>query len=232
MNGVQFWGQAITLSLVNLGERFGNYFPTLLGALVVFLAGWIVAVALGKVVEKSLKAAKIDKALEKMGFGKKTKTNQVIIRFGIAEFFGGLVKWFLVLAFLMAASDILKLSEVTVFLNSILLYIPNVVVAVVILAIVFLTGNFVYNVVKGSGRAAGVMSATLLATISKWAIIIFGIFAALIQLGVASSLVSTIFIGVVAMLSLAGGLAFGLGGREEASMILRKLREEITEGRK
>jgi len=102
-------------------------------------------------------------------------------------------------------------------------------VAVVILAVVFLFGNFVYNVVKGSTRAAGVMSATFLAKISKWSIIIFGIFAALIQLGVASSLVSTIFIGIVAMLALAGGLAFGLGGREEAALILRKIREDITE---
>jgi hypothetical protein len=73
------------------------------------------------------------------------------------------------------------------------------------------------------------MSATLLAVISKWAVIIFGIFAALIQLGIASSLVSTIFIGIVAMFALAGGLAFGLGGRDEAAFILRRVREEITE---
>jgi hypothetical protein len=108
------------------------------------------------------------------------------------------------------------------------LYLPNVVVAVIILATVFIVGNLVYTIVKGSTRAAGVMSATLLATISKWAIITFGILASLIQLGIATSLVSTIFIGLVAMLSLAGGLAFGLGGKEEAQLILRKLREEIS----
>jgi len=118
---------------------------------------------------------------------------------------------------------------VTNFLNSIILYIPNVVVAVVILSAVFLIGNFVYNVVKGSTKAAGVMSATLLAAIAKWAIVIFGFFAALIQLGIATSLVNTIFVGIVAMLSLAGGLAFGLGGRDEAALIIKKLREEITE---
>jgi hypothetical protein len=73
------------------------------------------------------------------------------------------------------------------------------------------------------------MSATLLATISKWSIIIFGLLAALIQLGIATSLVSTIFIGIIAMLSLAGGLAFGLGGKEEAQIILKKMREEISE---
>jgi hypothetical protein len=230
MNGVQTWGEAITVSLISLGERFINYFPTLLGALVVFFIGWIVAVAFGKIVEKALKTARVDKAVEKIGFGR--HINSVGIKYEVSQFLGGLVKWFLVLVFLMAATDILKLTEVTVFLNSIILYIPNVIVAVVILAVVFLVGNFVYNIVKGSTRAAGVMSATLLATISKWAIIIFGIFAALIQLGVASTLVSTIFIGIVAMMSLAGGLAFGLGGKEEAAMILKKLREEITEKHK
>ena len=104
--------------------------------------------------------------------------------------------------------------------------------SVVMMAIVILTGNFVQGVVRGSTRAAGVMSATLLAAISKWAIIIFGVFAALIQLGVASSLVSTIFTGIVAMLALAGGLAFGLGGRDEAALVLKKLRQEITEHHK
>lgn len=229
MNGVETWGEAITLSLMNLSQRFFGFFPVLLGAILVFLAGWIVAIALGKVVEKAIKSAQVDRAAEKMGLNK--RMNEAGIKYEISAFIGGLVKWFLVLVFLMAATDILKLNQVTGFLNSIILYIPNVVVAVIILAIVFLVGNFVYNIVKGSTRAAGVMSATLLATVSKWSIIIFGIFAAMIQLGVASSLVSTIFIGIVSMLALAGGLAFGLGGKEEAALILKKIREEITEKR-
>ncbi|HPN96894.1 MAG TPA: hypothetical protein PLK35_03960, partial [Candidatus Moranbacteria bacterium] len=215
MNGVQTWGEAITMSLINLGDRFINFLPTLLGALLVFFAGWIIAVTFGKLVEKGMTAVRVDRALEKMGFGRRME--EMGISSGFSEFLGGLVKWFLVLVFLMAATDILNLDQVTTFLNSIIMYIPNVVVAVVILSVVFLVGNFVYNVVKGSTRAAGVMSATLLATISKWAIVVFGVFAALIQLGVASSLVSTIFIGIVAMLALAGGLAFGLGGRDEAA---------------
>jgi hypothetical protein len=229
MNGVQTWGEAITVSLLSLWERFINFLPALLGAVLVFLFGWIIAVALGKMVEKLIKAVKVDDAFEKIGAGKKLKEEG--INGSVSGFLGGLVKWFFILVFLLAAVDILKLDKVTSFLNSILLYIPNVVVSVIILAVVFLLGNFVYNVVKGSTRAAGVMSATLLATISKWAIIIFGILAALIQLGIATSLVSTIFVGIVAMFSLAGGLAFGLGGKDEAAAILKKLREEIGERR-
>lgn len=227
MNGIQTWGEAITMSLLTLWERFINFLPSLLGAIIVFIFGWLIAVTLGKFVEKLVKTARIDAAFEKIGTGRKLK--EMGVQFSFSAFLGEIVKWFLVLVFLMAATDILQLVQVTNFLNSVLVYLPNVVVAVIILAVVFLVGNFVYAVVKGSTRAAGVMSATLLATISKWSIVAFGILAALIQLGIATSLVSTIFIGFVAMISLAGGLAFGLGGKEEAQMILRKLREEISE---
>jgi len=226
MNGVQTWGEAITLSLMGLWGRFIDFLPALLGAIIVFVLGWIVASVLGTLIAKAIKSAKVDEALEKVGFNKKLK--EVGISETTSGLIGEIVKWFLVLVFLMAATNILGLLQVTDFLNSIILYIPNVVVAVVVLAVAFLVGGFVYNVVKGSTRAAGVMSATLLATISRWAIILFGIFAALVQLGIATSLISTIFIGIVSALSLAAGLAFGLGGKEEAAAILRKLREEIS----
>jgi hypothetical protein len=227
MNGVQTWGEAITLSLMGLWERFIDFLPALLGAIIVFVLGWIVASVLGSLIAKAIKTIKVDEALEKVGFNKRLK--EVGISETTSELIGGIVKWFLVLVFLMAATNILGLSQVSDFLNNIILYIPNVVVAVVVLAVAFLVGGFVYNVVKGSTKAAGVMSATLLATISRWAIILFGIFAALIQLGIATSLISTIFIGIVAAISLAAGLAFGLGGKDEAASILRKLREEISE---
>ena len=207
-----------------------DFLPTLLGALLVLVAGWVMAVTLGRLVEKMIEELGVDSAMRKMGLSGKTSKSG--LNLNVASFIGGLLKWFLVLVFLMAATDILHLEQVTVFLNRIILYLPNVLVSVVILTAVFLLGNFIYHIVKGSTRAAGVMSATLLATISKWAIIIFGFFAALIQLGVADSLVNTMFIGLVGMISLAGGLAFGLGGRDEAQLILKKVREELTEGKR
>jgi hypothetical protein len=231
MDNIKTWGEAITLSLINVGEKMMNFLPTLLGALIVLVAGWIMAVTLGRLVAKMVSELGVDSAMKKMGFGG-GKSSKNGLNLTVSNIVGGLFEWFLILVFLMAATDILHLDQVTIFLNKIILYLPNVMVAVVILTAVFLLGNFVYHIVKGSTRAAGVMSATLLATISKWAIIIFGFFAALIQLGVANSLVNTMFIGLIAMIALAGGLAFGLGGRDEAQLILKKLREELTEGRK
>jgi hypothetical protein len=230
MDNIKTWGEAITFSLMNVGEKIGDFLPTLLGAILVLIIGWIMSVTLGRLVAKMVEELGVDRAMRKVGFGNGTSAGGM--NFSPSGFIGGLFKWFLALVFLMAATDILRLDQVTVFLNEIILYLPNVLVAVVILAAVFLLGNFVYHIVKGSTRAAGVMSATLLATISKWAIVIFGFFAALIQLGVADSLVNSMFTGLVAMISLAGGLAFGLGGRDEAQLILKKLREELTEGKK
>jgi hypothetical protein len=229
MTHMQTWGEAITGSLFQLWERFINFLPALVGALLVFLLGMMIASILGKIVTKIIHTMKIDRAIERFSVSKQLK--QVGIDFSVSQFLGELVSWFLMLVFLMAATDILGLAQVTEFLNSIIFYLPNVVVATVILTIAFVMGGLVYTLVRGSVRVAGIMSATLLATIAKWSILIFGILAALIQLGIATSLVNTIFIGLVAALSLATGLAFGLGGREEAALILKKLREGLGEMR-
>lgn len=226
MGSIQTWGEAITLSLLGLWERFFNFLPSLLGALLVFFLGLIVAVALGKVAEKLISLLHIDQLIEKMKLGEKVKDAGIEIK--VSRFFGELVKWFLILVFLMAATDILKLSQVSVFLNSVILYIPNIVIATIILSVAFLFGNFVFHAVRSSTRVAGVLSAAFLATIAKWAIVIFGLLAALIQLGIAVSLVNTIFIGLISALALAFGLAFGLGGKEEAALLLRKIREDMT----
>ncbi len=226
MVSVQTWGEAISYSLIDLWVRFIEYVPTIIGALLVFLLGVIIASILGKLVERIVRAIRIDQAIDRVKIGEKLKEHGIEITF--SHFFGKVVQWFLVLVFLMAATDILGLNQVTDYLNSIILYLPNVIVATIILTIAFLLGSIAYTIVRSSTKAAGVMSATLLATIIKWSIIIFGLLAALIQLGIAVSLVNTIFIGLIAAISLAAGLAFGLGGKEEAALILKKLREEIT----
>lgn len=226
MESIQTWGEAITISLLGLWDRFVNFLPSLLGALLVFFFGLIMAVALGKVVEKIISLLKIDQVLEKMKVGEKFKDAGIQIK--VSKFFGELVKWFLILVFLMAATDILKLNQVSQFLNSVILYIPNIVIATIILSVAFLLGNLVFHTVRSSTRVAGVMSASFLAIMAKWAIIIFGLLAALIQLGIAVSLVNTIFIGLIAALALAFGLSFGIGGKEEAALILKKIREDLT----
>jgi MFS family permease len=225
MNSIQTWEGAIKESLLGFWYRFLAFVPELIGALIIFFLGLIVAIALGKAVRKIVELIRIDQAFDKIKVEEKLKLTGVKLR--ISVFCGALVKWFLILVFLMAAANILGLNQVAEFLNKIILYIPNVVVAVVVMVIAFLVGNFIYDVVKSSTRVAGVMSSSFLAAISRWAIVIFGLLAALIQLGIAVSLVQMIFMGMVGAGALAFGLAFGLGGKEEAALILRKIRENM-----
>lgn len=229
MNPIQTWGGAVANSLLGLWGRFVNFLPTLVGAILVFILGALIASVIGKVVERVVRALRIDGAIERLSISEKLREHG--IEMTLSGFAGKIVQWFLVLVFLMAATDILGLEQVTEFLNSVLIYLPNVVVATIVLTIAFLFSSLMYAIVRSSTRAAGVMSATLLATLIKWAIMTFGLLAALIQLGIATSLVNTLFTGLVAAFSLAIGLAFGLGGRDEAALILKKIREEITEGK-
>jgi hypothetical protein len=146
----------------------------------------------------------------------------------VAALLGWIVKWFFIIVSLVAATDILGWDEVTKFLAEVVLYLPNVIIAVIILLVGILVANFTRHVVKSAVEAAHLASADFLAGVSRWSIFIFSLMAALVQLQIAPELIRTLFTGIVAMLALAGGLAFGLGGRDQATQFLRKLKKEIS----
>lgn len=217
----------ILSSLKTLWFSFIGFLPTLLAALIVFIVGWLIAIALGKLVNRAVKAIKLDRLLEKAGFAKILARAK--LRLDSGKFFEELIKWFFIIVFLMAAADILGLYQVTEFLKKILYYIPNIVIAVVILLAAVIIANFLQKLVRASVEAGGLRSAGFLSGVTKWAVLIFGFVTALIQLGIAVTLIQTIVIGLVAMLALAGGLAFGLGGKDYATRFLEKLKKDIEE---
>lgn len=203
------------------------FVPKLIIALVIFVIGWVVAVALGKVVEQIVKALKVDVALKSIG------AEQPLERAGMkldaGAFLGGLVRWFVILVFVLAAIDVFGLTQVTEFLRGVVLvYIPQVIVAALILVAAALLADFTQRVVEGSAKAAHLPSSGLLGGVAKWSIWIFAILTAMYQLGIAGPFVQTLFTAFVAMLALAGGLAFGLGGKEHASRFLDRLRSDIS----
>ncbi|KKW28802.1 MAG: Conserved cytoplasmic membrane protein, CmpX protein [Parcubacteria group bacterium GW2011_GWB1_52_7] len=223
---LQTWGDVIILSLQEVWASVAGFLPLLIGALVVFVIGWIVAVSLGKVIEQIVKALKVDSVLEKL------ELHKVLDRAGIqlnsGAFIGGLVRWFLIVVFLLAALNILNLNEVSAFLRDVLGYIPQVVVAALILVIAALLAETAERTARASVEAAGLKGA-LVGVVTRWAIWIFAIIAALYQLGVATLLLQTLLTGLVAMLAIAGGLAFGLGGKDLAGDFLGRVRREISD---
>ncbi|MFH1712440.1 MAG: hypothetical protein ABH846_04375 [Patescibacteria group bacterium] len=202
------------------------FLPKLLLALIVFLVGLLVANLLKSAVVRLIQMLKIDELMERLEV--KTFFMKAGIKLDVAAFLGWLIKWFIIIIALVAAADVLQWSQLTAFLTDVVSYIPNVLVAVVILLVGVILANFVYTVIRSSIEAAKMESANFVAGIAKWSIVVFSFMAALIQLGIAQSLIQVLFTGFVAMLALAGGLAFGLGGREHASKVLDQLKRDLT----
>jgi len=223
---VQNWADVILFSIQNLWQGFVLFLPSLIGALVILFVGLVIAAGLAKIVEKLVDALRIDRLLEQLGLGRILERADV--RLDSGHFVGVLVQWFFVIITLLAMSDILKLEAFSGFLGQILLYVPNIVVAVLIMLAGVVIAVFLAKLVRASVLAAKLHAAHFLGALTKWSVLVFAFLAALSQLGVAGALINTLIMGFVAMLAIAGGLAFGLGGRDVAAAWLEKIRGEIS----
>lgn len=223
---VQSWSDVVIASLQSLWEGFVAFIPPVVGALVVFVIGWIVAVSFDRVITGILESLKIDKAFEQLSFMR--SLHDVGFSMKVSALLGALVRWFFIIVAFMAAVEIVHLTAVADFVRQVLLYIPNVIVAVLILAVAALVGQFVSRMVHATLQATSVHASRFASTVARWAVWVFGILAALNQLGIATSMVNTLFIGIVAMVALAGGLAFGLGGQNLARDLLQGIREDVS----
>jgi hypothetical protein len=204
-----------------------QYVPAIIMAVIVFIIGWIIGMILYRVIVEVVRVLRVDDALKAAGLNDAAKSAGFTLDVG--RFLGTLVMWFVVLVGLVAALEILGLDRVTIFLQEVVLYyLPNVIVASLILIIGAVVAEIVRGLVTGSARAAGAHSAALAGSVAKWAIWIFAILAALQQLDIAADFIQTLFTGVVIALSLAFGLAFGLGGKEAAARTIEKVRSEIS----
>lgn len=223
---IDTWADVLTRSFQELWAGVIAFIPNVIVALIIFVLGWLIGAALGRVVAQIIRSVKVDSALKSTGF------NEAVERAGFkldsGAFLGALVKWFFIIVFLVAALDVLGLDQVNLFLQTVVLgYLPQVIVAVLILLVAAVVAEFVAKTVVGAAKAAHVRSAAFAGSVAKWAIWIFAILAALDQLQVASAFVQTLFTGVIVAISLAFGLAFGLGGQEAAARTIEKMKSEI-----
>jgi len=217
---------AVQGSFYDLWYTVAQYVPAILAALVVFLIGWIVGVILYRVVVEIVRVLRIDDALRAAGMNDAAK--QAGFSLDVGKFLGTLVEWFVIIVFLVAALDILGLTRVTIFLQTVvLLYMPQVIVAALIIILGAIVAEVVRGIIAHSGKATGAHGANLAGTIAKYAIWVTAVMAALTQLGIATDMLQTLFTGVVVALSLAFGLAFGLGGKEAAARTIERVRSEI-----
>lgn len=213
-------------SIQSLLDGVVSFIPRLIVAFVVFVILWVVAAALGKIVEQVVRALKIDSLLE--GLGAKEPIERAGFKFSSGGFVGGLVRWFFIVVAFLVAVDILGLSEVSNFLSTVVLtYIPKVIIASIMIIVAAILGEAGQKLVRGSAHAAGMPSANLAGAVAKWAIWVFGLLAAFYQVNIVPELINTILTALVAMFAIAGGLAFGLGGKEAAADFIARLRREM-----
>ena len=225
MSGVSDWGDALFLSLTNALSSFLNAIPQVIGALLIIVIGWVISNVLARLVRELLERGGADRLFAKHGgavYGTRSSAFQPSVV--AAE----VVKWIVRFVFLVAAANVLGMPQVSDLLNRVLLWIPNLLVAAVILLVAPLLARFVRGAIEVGAGQMGFTNAPLLGRIAEILIVAFAIIVAINQLGIAADLINILFIGFVAALSLAFGLAFGLGGRDVAARITQDWYEGMS----
>ncbi len=223
----QTWGDALTSSLLSVWYGVVTFVPNLILALIVFAIGWVLAALIEKLVESLFKSLKVDAALKSAGLEDVVKRAGHNLNSGL--FVGSLVKWFIIIVFLMAAFDTLGLQQVTIFLRDVVDYLPQVIIAVLILMVSAVLANAMQKLVVASARAGHISSPELLGKVTKWSLWIFAIIAALDKLAVVQGLIQAIIQPLFFGVALAVGLAFGLGGKAAAERWIEKTSHHIDE---
>ncbi len=213
--------ELINTILFDFFKNFGNYMPNLFGGILILVVGLLIGSIVKQLILTVVTFSKIDLLFHKTKLIKKEEVNIW------TEVLSEILKWMLIIVFLVPALEVWGLSRATAVVNQILFYLPNVVVAVVIAFVGILAANLTSDLIRHSVKTMGSTASNSLAVFTRGAIMFFTVLVVLNQLGVAQDLIRILFTGIVAMLSLAGGLAFGLGGKELAKELLEELKSKL-----
>ena len=204
-------------------DRFFEFIPQLIGAIVILIIGYIVAKILQAVVSRVLKAIGFDGWMEQSGikqFFDRAQTSETP-----ATVLGKLVFWLVFIVAITMAADALGISQVSQVLGQLIAYIPSIIAAILILILASLLANFLSGVVRGA------TGSDLLANVARYAIIVYAAFAAITELGIAVQLTAPTFLIILGAVALAAAIAFGWGGRDVAKDIIERhydRRDEVT----
>jgi flagellar biosynthesis protein FliQ len=219
MAPVTSWTDAIMTSLAAALAILLGAIPKIIGFAVIIIIGWLIASAIATAVASILRAVKFNDLAQRGGFA--DFVHKMGIQQDSAGFIANVAKWFIRLIVLVSAFDALGLPAVSQVLEQLLMWLPNLVVALVVLVIAGLAANALAGLVRGTAAESGLGNPDLLASIARIAVWAFAIVVAVNQIGIATELVNTLFMATVGAVALALGLSFGLGGRETASQIVR-----------
>ncbi|OGD87633.1 hypothetical protein A2870_03090 [Candidatus Curtissbacteria bacterium RIFCSPHIGHO2_01_FULL_41_11] len=213
---------AVTSVVINAIADFVNFIPALVGGLVVLVIGLVLGAVAYRLVIGVLKAVQLEKFLSKYGItsveGRDIEWSEVL-----AE----ITRWAIIVVFLIPTFQAWRLDSVNVVLNRVVFYVPNVIVSVVLAIVGLVFSKLAYRVAKGASHSLGRTLSHAVGITAQWSITVFVAFLVLHQLGVGQELLRILFGGIVAMIAIAGGLAFGLGGQTTAREILESVWEKF-----
>ena len=220
------FGTAIITGVAAAFAALFSALPSILGALIVLAIGWIIAGWIGGLLARGLRAIHFDDLADRSGVS--TFLERAGVRTDPAAVIGALVMWYVRLVFVLMAANAVGLTAIGTTVNAVLAFIPNLLVALFILGAFAWLANVARGFVHAAVSGTNMPNGDAIATMAYVTVFAFGVVAAANQLGIAATLINTLFAGVVAALALAFGLAFGLGGREEAAQIWRDWRGHAT----
>jgi hypothetical protein len=197
------------------------FLPNFITGIIIILIGIILASIVKRIIAEVLNALKVETYLKRYGIPEAKK------EFSWTNILSEIVRWFVIILFLIPAAEVWGLPQITSLLNTFLLYLPNVFVGAIIGLVGLVFARLSADIVLASTRGLSADASRTISSVIRIAITIFVLLAVLNQLGVAQDLVRILFTGVVAMLALAGGIAFGLGGKDAAKVILDALVKKI-----
>lgn len=206
----------VSAAVLNSLAAFINFIPSLIGGLIVFVIGLVLAAVVYRIITATLKAVQVEKYLSRYGI---TKVDGHDVEW--SQILAELARWSIIIIFLIPTLEAWRLGAVNNVLNRVILYIPNVIVAVILALVGLVFAKLAYKVAFSASRSLGKDLANTVALVAQWSLTVFVAFLVLHQLGVAQELLRILFGGLVAMVALAGGIAFGLGGKETAQKILQ-----------
>jgi len=221
------WGDVFNVSLQSLWWGFIQFAPKLILAIIFFVIGWVLGALIAKAFEQVFSALKVDSLFRSIGadnFFRKAGMN-----LNSGYFVGQLIKWFVIIIFLLPSLNLIGLDYIASFLkDDVLGFLPRVIAAVFVLIIATIVAEFLSKTVIAGSKAMNLKSTNMLGSLVKYVVWIFAFIIALGQLGVAEGYMNTLFAGIIGMLAVAGALAFGLGGKDAAARLIAKLGEEMS----
>ncbi len=219
------WGDVFTQSYQSLWWSFVQFAPKLVVAIVFFVVGWVLGSLVSKAIEQVFGSLKIDNLFRSIGAEGFFRRAGVNLNTG--HFVGEVVKWFIVIVFLLPSLNLVGLTDVSDFLGgSVLAFLPQVMIAALVLIIAAFVSEALAKLVLAMGMSMSLKSAHMLSAVAKYAVWVFAFIIALGKLGLGDYM-SILFSGIIAMLALGGALAFGLGGKEAAGRFIAKIGEEV-----